>query len=286
MQDCVHDEWSGGPEMGDWWMSNQTMNRALIFAGYDVHHVWGAGSHNGSHPSAIFPDAMRWLWSGWPAPIYPGKSQNPVLQSILQPDEGWNTAAEGCSSVSDISSDPRGRVFYSGRRSAPVVELVPGKAMRCQPARRYSPFAFGPTGKLYVARAGGGIEVWSAPTANLPTKVIAVGLRIQSFTVLNNSSIYAVAKAAGEASELWFVPARGEPVRLDTGLKGASAIALSPDGLWLYVAQSFSTVGSVTAFSLTQRSTQKNPSMISMSPPGQTTAELRQSLWIRMGELT
>ncbi len=48
MQDGVHDEWPGGPEMGDWWMSNQTMNRALEFAGYDVRHVWGTGTHNGS----------------------------------------------------------------------------------------------------------------------------------------------------------------------------------------------------------------------------------------------
>ena len=47
MQDGVHDEWPGGPEIGDGWMSNQTMNRALEFAGYDVRHVWGAGTHNG-----------------------------------------------------------------------------------------------------------------------------------------------------------------------------------------------------------------------------------------------
>jgi enterochelin esterase-like enzyme len=26
---------------GDWWMANQTMERALIFAGYEVNHVWG-----------------------------------------------------------------------------------------------------------------------------------------------------------------------------------------------------------------------------------------------------
>ena len=31
MQDGVHDEWMGGPEMGDWWMSNQTMERALEY---------------------------------------------------------------------------------------------------------------------------------------------------------------------------------------------------------------------------------------------------------------
>ena len=54
MQDGVHDEWPGGPEMGDWWMSNQTMNRALEFAGYDVRHIWGAGTHNGSQASAVF----------------------------------------------------------------------------------------------------------------------------------------------------------------------------------------------------------------------------------------
>src|ERR1700722_10063349 len=26
---------------GDWWMANQTMERALVFAGYEVDHVWG-----------------------------------------------------------------------------------------------------------------------------------------------------------------------------------------------------------------------------------------------------
>ena len=80
MQDGVHDEWPGGPEMGDWWMSNQTMNRALEFAGYDVRHIWGAGTHNGSQAAAVFPDAMRWLWRDWPAPIRAGEPGNPVLR--------------------------------------------------------------------------------------------------------------------------------------------------------------------------------------------------------------
>ena len=33
MQDGSHDEWMGGPEVGDWWMSNQTLERAR-----DIHH--------------------------------------------------------------------------------------------------------------------------------------------------------------------------------------------------------------------------------------------------------
>jgi enterochelin esterase-like enzyme len=243
MQDGVNDEWGGGPEMGDWWMSNQTMNRALVFAGYDVHHVWGAGTHNGSHPAAIFPDAMRWLWSGWPTPIEPGQSQNPVLESILQLHEGWNIAAEGCPSASSISSNARGQVFYSDGEGSAVAELVPDQPMVCRPTRGSSPFAFGPGGKLYVSRLGGGIEVSSYPAANRPAKVIAVRLHIQSFTVLNNGGVYAVAEAAGSANDLWFLPADGKPVRLDTGLKGSSAVALSPDGLWLFVAQRSSRSG-------------------------------------------
>jgi predicted alpha/beta superfamily hydrolase len=47
---------------GDWWMANQTMERALTFSGYEVNHVWGDNGHNGKHSTAIFPDAMRWLW--------------------------------------------------------------------------------------------------------------------------------------------------------------------------------------------------------------------------------
>ena len=37
---------------GDWWMENQTMERALTFAGYEVQHVWGDGGHNGKHPTS------------------------------------------------------------------------------------------------------------------------------------------------------------------------------------------------------------------------------------------
>ena len=45
-------------------MANQEMERALTFAGYEVNHVWGEGGHNGKHATAVFPDALRWLWRG------------------------------------------------------------------------------------------------------------------------------------------------------------------------------------------------------------------------------
>ena len=57
---------------GDWWMANQTMERALIFSGYDVKHVWGEGQHNGKQGTSVFPEAMRWLWRDWPQTVNPG----------------------------------------------------------------------------------------------------------------------------------------------------------------------------------------------------------------------
>jgi len=53
---------------GDWWMANQTMQRALTFAGYAVNNVWGTDIHSGKHGAMVFPDAMRWLWRNYKTP--------------------------------------------------------------------------------------------------------------------------------------------------------------------------------------------------------------------------
>jgi gluconolactonase len=96
MEDGAYDEWDGGPEMGDWWMSNQTMERALSFAGYDVRHVWGNGTHNDTHATSVFPDAMRWLWRDWPKPVDRRPGGSPVLKLILEDDSDWETVAGDC----------------------------------------------------------------------------------------------------------------------------------------------------------------------------------------------
>lgn len=243
MQDGVHDEWPGGPEMGDWWMSNQTMNRALEFAGYDVRHVWGAGTHNGSQATAIFPEAMRWLWRGWPAPIEARASGNPVLQAILQPGENWKVAADGCSQVPDLAADSKGHVFYSVSGRGQVAEVTPSTEPNpCEPVDTSAAFAFGPDGQLYRARAEGGLQVASGLGGG-PLKVLVPKAHIQSFTVRHNGDIYAVTKPIDGKSELWLIHAGSNPIRLDGGLENASGIALSPDGLWLMVAQRFSADG-------------------------------------------
>lgn len=52
---------------GNWPLANQTLANSLEFAGYEVKFVYGDGEHNGQHGGTIFPDSLRWLWSGWEA---------------------------------------------------------------------------------------------------------------------------------------------------------------------------------------------------------------------------
>lgn len=80
---------------GDWWMANQTMLRALTFAGYEVEHKWGEGGHNGKQGTSLFPEAMRYLWKGWPEKVKTGQSQNAFLSALLISEEGWSEATEG-----------------------------------------------------------------------------------------------------------------------------------------------------------------------------------------------
>jgi gluconolactonase len=243
MQDGVHDEWPGGPEMGDWWMSNETMNRALEFAGYDVKHIWGAGSHNGSQAAAIFPEVVRWLWRDWPAPIGARAPGNPVLKQILKAGEAWQPIAKNCDAATTLAADAQGRVFYRSGDREQITELkADGDTRSCARPNINTAFALGPDDKVYLARMQGGIEIRSVGTDDRTEEIRGSKLMVHSLTVRNRGDVYAIAGTGG-GDELWLIPAHGEPKLLDHSLKGGTGIAVSPDGLWLFVAQSQSRFG-------------------------------------------
>ena len=97
---------------GDWWMANQEMERALIFAGYEVNHDWGTGGHNGEHATRIFPEAMRWLWKDWPSPVKAGPG-SPQLREILIPGEDWQFVAESYRFTEGPAANATGEVFFN-----------------------------------------------------------------------------------------------------------------------------------------------------------------------------
>lgn len=91
MQDGWYDVWN--PIFGEWFEYNMLMESAFNFAGYEVFHQWNRGNHSIKYGTLAFPDAMRWLWKGYPAKVQKGWSNNGMLQEILLENEDWQEVA-------------------------------------------------------------------------------------------------------------------------------------------------------------------------------------------------
>ncbi len=53
-------------QFGSWPEANKAMAKALDEKGYDHKFVFGEGVHSGKHGTALFPEAMRWIWRDYP----------------------------------------------------------------------------------------------------------------------------------------------------------------------------------------------------------------------------
>jgi hypothetical protein len=206
------------------------MERALTFAGYQVRHVWGSGGHNGKQATAVFPDAMRWLWQDWPQPVRAGTSQNLFLQAILPPGSQWQLAADGQPQATVLTSDRRGDVIFRSGTTGQLRRLAGDGTVSPFPVdARAGPLAFGSNGSWYAADSTGTRII--DHTTDGRTLTVAAGVRVRGLIVTGND-FYAT-----EDETLWLIHPGGEKIKLDHGLKQATGVALSPDGLWLAVAE-------------------------------------------------
>lgn len=142
---------------GDWWIANQDMLSALTYAGYDVAHSWGEGGHDGAHAAAIMPDALRWLWGGYPEPIK--LAPNPVEPrrlEILVPGSNWELVSSGHELVEAPTCNAAGEVFFCDSRAGRIYRSgTDGKTrVFAEQTARVSGMAFGPDGKLYACQSG------------------------------------------------------------------------------------------------------------------------------------
>ena len=141
---------------GDWWKANETMERSLIFAGYEVNHVWGEGGHNGNQGNAIFPQAMRWLWKDWPKPVAKGNSKNDFLSSLLIPGEDWELVGQGYQFTEGTTANAKGEVFYQDIPTSKTYKIgLDEKLIALNvDAKKASGTYFGPDGKRYTVAGG------------------------------------------------------------------------------------------------------------------------------------
>jgi gluconolactonase len=262
LQDGSRDGWPGGLEFGDWWMSNQEMERALTFSGYEVNHAWGVLGHEGSHGESILPDVMRWLWQDWPKPVEAGTSQNSMLRTVLQPRESWEqvwpspaapaspssnapmyrspSVLNSQSTAAALASDSSGRVYVQNPSTGRIDRINANGST--EHFATVSPgnngISFGPDGRLYVAETAKGRIV--ALNEQGHATVVADGIHGVGLTVTHAGDIYVTEPNdnASDSGKVWLVRPHGTKTIVAEGLNGPTGISLSPDGLWLCAAES------------------------------------------------
>ena len=231
---------------GDWWKANESMERALTFSGYEVNHTWGEGGHSGKHGTAIFPDAMRWLWKDYPKPITKGATKNPFLTAIFPTDDkGWELVGEGYKFTEGVIANAAGEVFFQDIPNAKTykvglngkVELLPFDS-KCA-----SGTTFSSDGQMITITSGWGCSVKQVISYDkqLKATVLADSLVGNDIVVSKNGNIYVTQPDGREKpSKIYLLKPNGERLVVDEGIKFANGLCLSPDQTQMYVTESAS----------------------------------------------
>jgi len=200
------------------------MLRALEFSGYEVKHVWGEGGHNGQHGTALFPDAMRWLWNGWPAPVGGGRSRNDYIRDLLEPGQHWE-ARPAEVGPAGLAASVAGDIRYAAKADGSIRAT---NSERRGGASRIEALAGGPEGNLYYLRQG---VLYREPAGGGRARRVASGIPGKSLVVAHDGTVYVAAPG-----KIWRISPGGEKKSCDSGVQAPGGITLSPDQTFLLVA--------------------------------------------------
>ncbi len=230
---------------GDWFKANESMERALVWAGYDVKHVWGEGGHNGKHGTAVFPEAMRWLWKDWPKPVAKGLSNNPFLTDILQPNEDWELVGEGYGFTEGTAVNAAGEVFFHDIPNSKTYKIGLNKALSVHNTNslKASGATFNSAGTMIMATGA-----WGDPPSRAvlsydgqTTKILADSAACNDISIAYNGNIYITQPDGRERpGKLILIRPNGIKEVIDTGIKFPNGLCFSPDQTQLYVTESAS----------------------------------------------
>ncbi len=219
---------------GSWWVANQDMLSAFEYAGYDVNHEWGEGAHSSAHATAIFPDALRWLWRDWPAPI----KANPVAKSaqdvfqVLIPGEEWQLVSEGHRHTDGPAVNAAGEMFFSDPANNRIHRTGPdGKAVIfAENTNGANGMMFAPDGRLYTGATRTKQLVAYDPAGKSET--LASDVVVNDLAVNVKGDVYFT---DSPGKKIWLVPKGGTPRVVDEGIESPNGVLFSPDQTLLYV---------------------------------------------------
>ena len=228
---------------GNWPMNNRVMLEALESTGYDAKLVLGDEGHNMKHGAAIMPEALRWLWRGYPNPIVakepaaisqPGWDPRGKVFSTVSIDKPWQQVGETYTSVTSPAADESGNVYFADPAANRIYKSDAGGKVTLfrNNSSGAKALAIGPGGRLYAFQSAS--KRIASYGSGGDEKVVAPNVEVSGIAINAKGAIYfadAVHKTIG------YIDARGQARIVYSGGEIAvpSAVALSPDQAMLVV---------------------------------------------------
>ncbi|MGC6426996.1 MAG: SMP-30/gluconolactonase/LRE family protein [Akkermansiaceae bacterium] len=221
---------------GDWWMANQTMQRALKWAGYEHTHRWDEGGHNRTEGNKLMPEALRWLWKDHgkvPVKTHPEKCQSRASEYLV-PGEDWEVVSEGHNWSEGLALTPDGTLYFTDVPDRELFKITPdGKeSLVAKETANANGIALGPEGKLLYTASSKQIRAYDLATGGY--EVIAKGHGANDVVVSNSGHLYFTDPREGK---VWHVDLKTRKQREVAKLKGLNGIGMSADQTLLFVCQ-------------------------------------------------
>ena len=227
---------------GSWWVENVNLDAALTFAGYEHVFVTGEGGHDAKQPGAVLPDALRYVWKGYPKlpakGTFPSAARDgrPSVVDVVDPNEPWQLVGEGYKFTEGPAADANGNVYFT--------DVGDNKIYRVNADGKVGLFAdntdganglmFGKDGRLYAAQ---GKRVVAYTVGDATPHVVADDVEGDDLAIAADGGIYVTEPGR---KQLTYVNPKGEKRVVDKFGDGsfANGVILTPDQGQLVVADS------------------------------------------------
>jgi sugar lactone lactonase YvrE len=221
------------------------MYEAFQYSGYDAKLVIGSGGHDMKQGGAIMPDALRWLWRGYPAPIAihePEAMHNPdwdprgKVYATVYADKPWQKIEGSYSSAISPTADRDGNVYFADSAAHRIYKSTPEVKVTLfkQVTADVSALAYGADNRLYAAEpALRRIVSYSTAGAAGSEKIVASNVAAHSLVLTAKSDLY----FTDQANNTIGLVSNGRTRTVYSGGEIAvpAGIALSPDQAMLIV---------------------------------------------------
>ncbi|MEJ7607656.1 MAG: alpha/beta hydrolase-fold protein, partial [Bryobacteraceae bacterium] len=177
---------------GSWFVANTDLSSSLEYAGYDSKFVIGTEAHNSKHGSAIFPEALRWLWRDHGKPILKARKggDRHFVTEILDPESEWQQVSDGHKFTEGPAVDKDGNVFFTDIPNNRIHRIgVDGKVtVFKEDSGAANGLMFGADGRLYACQNGRKKIVAYTPDGTEST--IAEGVNSNDLAVSPKGDVY------------------------------------------------------------------------------------------------